>query len=202
MVKKFLISVLLISGISAFAQQAFTVTKSGFSFSPASISAKVGDKVTFSVGTAHPVLQVEESTYNSNGNTPLSGGFSFPSGSGTYTTADPGTIYYICVNHISLGMKGKIEVSEPTNIPKEFANAGFDVCPNPVDNVIFIKNPDSSNPLSLKIYDISGKTILTADAKNLILNKNSVSLKSLRKGMYFITVIYPDKSFTRKLIKL
>ena len=90
---------MILLGIQISAQQSFTVTASGLKFNPDLINAKIGDMITFSVGSSHPVLQVDEATFNSNGKTPLSGGFSFPSGSGTFTAIAAGTIYYVCTNH-------------------------------------------------------------------------------------------------------
>jgi plastocyanin len=198
-------NILLVCFISAWssisAQQTFTVTVSGFTFSPALINAKVEDMVTFSVGSNHPVLQVSEATYLANGNSALSGGFSFPSGSGTITLHEPGTLYYICKNHFSSGMKGKIEISETTDLPKTATGSGFDIFPNPVDDYLNIKNPGSSNLLAVNVYDISGKVILKADQFESG-DQNRLFVKNLRKGLYFISVSYADKTYTRKFLKL
>ncbi len=200
--KIFLSLFVLFSVVTVSAQETFTVTASGVVFTPAIINAKIGDKITFSVGASHPVLQVSEASYNSNSNSALSGGFSFPSGSGTVTAAEPGTIYYICTFHISSGMKGKIEISESTNIQKQGSFSEFDIFPNPVVETINVKNPGNSNPIAINIYDISGKKILKSDDYKPQEGNTSLNIKDLRKGIYFISVSYPDKTYTRKFLKL
>jgi plastocyanin len=88
----------------------YTVTSSGFTFSPDNITVNVGDTVVFSIGSNHTVLEVSQATWNANGNTPLSGGFSLPAGGGTLVLTSVGTHYYVCGIHYSMGMKGTINV--------------------------------------------------------------------------------------------
>jgi len=184
------------------AQQTFTVTAVNNTFSPATIDAVVGDKVTFSVGSFHPVLQVSEASFNANQNTALPGGFSFPSGAGDFITSQAGTFYYICKNHIASGMKGKIIVSDPLSVENEIISNSFDIFPNPVENFINIKNPDNSSPRSVSLFDMSGKLIYFSESLDSENNKSTVSAAELRKGMYFITVVYAEKTYSRKFIKL
>ena len=201
MIRIILFFAFVLAGISLSAQQTFTITASGFQFSPAIVNAKVGDIISFTVGTSHPILQVDESTFTSNGNTALQGGFSFPTGSGNFTAVVPGTIYYICANHFSSGMKGKIEISQVISILTPSLTS-FDIFPNPADEILFVINPGNSKPISVSIFNMAGKMLLKSD--NLIFENNKISiiLNDLRKGLYFITVTYPEKTYTRKFIKL
>jgi plastocyanin len=93
----------------------FTISTSGFAFSPASTTINLGDIVNFSLaGTNHDAVEVSLATYNANGTTPLAGGFSFGIGvSGTVPAAKltVGTHYFICTPHIGFGMKGTIIVN-------------------------------------------------------------------------------------------
>jgi plastocyanin len=200
--KLLLFMTLLLTGFIATAQQTFIVTASGLTFSPATVNATVGDKVSFNVSAMHPVREVTEATFLANGSTALSGGFSFPSGVGEYTLTAPGTLYYICVNHISSGMKGKIVVSAATKVENQVSSSDFDVYPNPADDYIFIKNPDNSNPKSVSVFDMSGKMLLKSGSENTLNDKTTVYVSDLRKGMYFIMVSYPGKTYTRKFIKM
>ncbi len=198
----FILLAINIMGMSAFAQKTFLVTNSGSIFTPAIVNAVVGDQVTFNVGSFHPVLQVSEATYNANGKTALAGGFAFPSGSGTYQTSVAGTYYYVCTNHIASGMKGKIIVSVATGIKQEVSTSGFELFPNPAINQVNIKNMENVEPNSVSLYDISGKTIFNSENISISEDKKIINTSSLKKGIYFITLMYPNKFYTKKFIKL
>ncbi len=90
----------------------YTVTASGMAFLPASVNAKVGDKITFELTGTHTATQVEQSVWEANQTTPKTGGFDFAAGTSTYTilASDVGTLYYVCIPHVSGGMKGTIVV--------------------------------------------------------------------------------------------
>lgn len=92
----------------------WTVTNSGNSFSPPNITATVGDTIIFNLANIHNVIEVNQSTWNANGNTALSGGFQAPYGGGTVFTAtlSVGTLYYVCSPHAAMGMKGTIIVQD------------------------------------------------------------------------------------------
>ena len=89
--------------------QSFTVVNAGFTFSPATLNVNAGDTITFSLAGIHNVVEVDQATWNANGNT-SNGGFTLPFGGGTLVLIDPGTYYYVCQPHASQGMKGMIIV--------------------------------------------------------------------------------------------
>ena len=91
-----------------------TIGTSGFAFSPAALNISLGDTVVFSIGGTHNAVEVDQGTWTSNGNTPLSGGFSVPFGGGMVILTGVGTHYYVCSPHASLGMKGTITVTSTT----------------------------------------------------------------------------------------
>ncbi len=111
--KKILLYLVLSCGTSmaAFAQTTINVATSGFTFSPANTAANVGDSVKFTVGGSHTATEVSEATWNANGNTPLSGGFNFSSGTHKIKLTQAKTYYFVCSPHASMPMKGKIVVS-------------------------------------------------------------------------------------------
>lgn len=86
-----------------------TVVDAGFSFSPATLTINLGDTVVFAISPAHNVVEVTQTTWNSNGNT-SNGGFTLPFGGGTLVIGAVGTYYYVCSPHASMGMKGQISV--------------------------------------------------------------------------------------------
>ncbi len=111
--KKYLIIslLLLFSTIEVHATK-WTITVVGASFSPSTITITSGDSVLFSISTAHNAVEVSQATWNANGNTSLSGGFSTPFGGGLVLPSNltVGTHYYVCAPHASIGMKGIIIV--------------------------------------------------------------------------------------------
>merc|ERR1711975_133496 len=52
----------------------YTISNSGLTFTPETLVVSVGDEVTFSVGSIHPVVEVSAETWMMNGSTPLDGG--------------------------------------------------------------------------------------------------------------------------------
>ncbi len=85
----------------------------GMAFAPASIIVAVGEPVSFSLSTSHNAVEVDEATWEGNGSTPLEGGFSVElGGSAVLTFDEPGTYFYVCTPHASMGMKGVITVVE------------------------------------------------------------------------------------------
>ncbi len=94
----------------------WTVTNSGFTFSPATITIVFGDTVDFNVTSEHNAAEVSLATWNINDNTPLSGGFQTPFGGGMVFPAQlsVGTHYYVCEAHASMGMKGIVIVQNCT----------------------------------------------------------------------------------------
>ena len=104
--------------LSSIAQTTHTITNSGFTYSPDSLNANVGDQVTFNTDfSMHPLHEVSSATWAANGSTQLPGGFSATTGNtATFTMTQAGTRYYVCANHVSLGMKGRIFVSSTSGI--------------------------------------------------------------------------------------
>lgn len=187
--------------ISVSAQTIFPVTNTGFTFNPDLLTVVVGDIVRFNVGAAHPVLEVSQATWNVNGSTALPGGFSFPSGTGDYTAVAPGTYYYICTAHISLGMKGRIVVNAVTGIEKTDPDKEENVYPNPADNYIIYKplgNPTSSE---IRIMDITGRVVKIITWPSISDDHVRIGVEDLKKGLYFIQVKYGDKISLKKFLK-
>lgn len=112
---------LLLQGAYSFAAVT-SISNSGFTFTPASVTITAGDTVVFAIGGTHNAIEVDQSTYNANGNTPLGGGFTVPFGGGMLTGLSVGTHYYVCGNHFSMGMKGIIIVQAAVVIPNVWIN--------------------------------------------------------------------------------
>ena len=92
----------------------YTINTVGMTFSPDTIICDVGDTINFLLGGYHNAVEVSDSTWIANGNTPLTGGFNFGYGSTAYYVPDDShTFYYVCQPHASSGMKGVIIAHHP-----------------------------------------------------------------------------------------
>jgi plastocyanin len=185
----------------AIGQETYTITASNFVFSPDVVNAKVGDHIVFNTSAMHPVLQVTEAAFQVNGNTAVSGGFSFPSGSGTFTPQEAGTYYYICKNHISSGMKGKIVVTQSVGIQNVTNELEIDIYPNPVIDNIYVKGLSEMSQGTFEIFDLAGKSVISMRNSELAKKNGSLDLSYLNKGMYLAKISSSDKTLVKKFIK-
>jgi plastocyanin len=141
------------------------ITISGFSYSPNNTTVNVGDQVNIFALNGHPTTHVSEATWNSNGVAPINGALFVSETSTISFTITPAmagtTIYYVCENHVSVGMKGRINVNVLTGIDENSKrDFNFTVYPNPVRsksalNISLKKN----DQVSLKIFSINGKLV-------------------------------------------
>jgi len=209
--KKFiLLSVLLMMAGMLFAATV-TITNSSFSFSPGDVTINTGDTVVFSLASIHNAVEVSETTWNANGNTPLPGGFSVGFGGGTVTGLLAGTHYYVCSPHASSGMKGKIIVNGPTGILSftSFQDL-FLLYPNPTKGGVKLKylgNPDEPNGipskhqhLNLEITTMEGKQLYSAYDLDLQ-SELAMDLSMLPAGNYLVRVDLDRKKYTSLLIR-
>ncbi|WP_027137630.1 T9SS type A sorting domain-containing protein [Gaetbulibacter saemankumensis] len=71
--------------------------------------------------------------------------------------------------------------------------------PNPVKDVLFIKNPKNYQIQSMAIYDIQGKQIRTINFNSNAIS-NRVNLNKLSAGIYFLSLKVNNTMIKRKLI--
>ena len=83
------------------------ISNSGNTFTPDTLTVTVGTSISFTLGSSHNAVEVDQATWLANGNT-SNGGFSTPYGGGTFTPSVAQTYYYVCAPHASGGMKGVI----------------------------------------------------------------------------------------------
>jgi plastocyanin len=183
--KKLLLSLLLIAGCATIYATTFTISNSGFTFNPSSITINVGDDVNFSLAGDHNAVEVSQATWNANGNTPLAAGFGTPFGGGMVTTSQlaMGTHYYVCSPHASMGMKGVIIVQGTTDIFSNHLQPDLAVFPNPANNQVTLKSSNTLIGSRYFIADQAGRSVY----KNKITDEvNSVDISKLRPGVYLI----------------
>jgi plastocyanin len=195
------LSFLILMNLSA--QTTFTVNKGvGNSFNPSEVIVNPGDVVHFNLTSPHDVTQVSLATWNANGTTPLAGGFVFASGSGDYTAATPGIIYYVCTQHVATdGMKGTIVVNAITGINDIQNNSGGMVFPNPATNFITYQSKGTSAINEIRIIDFTGKTVKILQKPDVSEYQIKIDIGNLDRGIYFIIVKSGDGIESGKFLK-
>lgn len=176
----------------------FTITNSGFTFNPATINISIGDDVNFVLAGSHNAIEISQATWNANGTTPLPGGFQTAFGGGAVTSSQltVGTHWYICENHASSGMKGRIIVGS-LGLQENQLLFPITVFPNPATDFITIKSNDEVVDSKYSIVDESGRVVLSGKLYN---STSSINISQLTNGIYFFQ-INEKKRKSVKLIK-
>lgn len=158
----------------------------GLTYSPAVLEVNVGDQITIKATNSHPTIQVSESTWIANGTTPSGSGWGTVTDDFTFTVSASGTIHYVCGNHVNDGMKGIINVSEPTGTMESFDRIGFKMLNNPVtaNNMRYsISSPTFYNG-TLKLYNNSGSEVFSFS----VYGGEGTLRANLAPGFYMYTI--------------
>ena len=172
------------------------ITISGFAYTPSSATALVGDVVTISASTTHPLVQVDQTNWNANTPTPMGGGWGTKTSAYTFTITTAANIYYGCANHMaSMQMKGMITVNA-AGINQVVTSAySIDLYPNPVTAGEFTVKAEGYNGTDGKIllYNEEGKLMETHNLTGV-----STLLKTkLPAGVYFYAVMIGNREAKR-----
>lgn len=183
----------------------YTVTISGFSYSPATLTVTIGDVVTIAANPNHPLVEVSQTTWNASGTTSLSSGFGVKNSNHTFTISTATDIYYVCQNHASMGMKGQIIVSTVGIKEQNDVIGNISVFPNPAKDKFSVKfNSTEDGNITAKLYSICGQEV-----ESLIVNKEfnagaSTLIFDLKNdipaGVYFLQLNYNTKKVVKKII--
>lgn len=171
--------------LSIHAQTRHVISSSGLEYTPDSLVVMVGDTIEFDVGASHPTTQVSQSTWQSNG-TNGNGGFDFSNGQGEFVVQNQGTLYYVCVNHVSSGMKGRI-FAMPSIGNDEKALSEFQAYPNPVQDFLFLNMPVQPEVETAGIYNLKGQ-LVKAIALDNISGPLRVNTSQLQEGIYILQI--------------
>lgn len=198
--KKTLLSSLLFTICTTVFCTTWTITNSGLTFSPATITINADDSILFSIANMHNAVEVSQTTWNANGTTPLPG-FSVPFGGGLVLPAQltTGTHYYVCTAHASSGMKGTIIVQNALSIPDVALQPRFSIYPNP-SNGKFQLSCNSllpSNNCNIKVYDLRGQMVYECEVTDIT---SEIDLNNLNPGIYFIRFSDGQSIQTRKIV--
>lgn len=202
MEKKILLSLVLLSISLTGFSTIWTVTNSGMSFSPATITITEGDTVHFDLTIQHNAREVSETTWNENGTTALPDGFQteFSGGMVLPTQLGVGTHYYVCIIHASGGMKGTIIVqNSTTGISVNQLQSSISLYPNPSNGKFQLSIDDSQIARNsiMEIFNLHGARIYQAAIINSI---TDIELSNQKKGIYFVKIYNGQTILTRKIV--
>ncbi len=178
----------------------WTISNSGDAFSPATVSIAEGDTLVFDIENMHDAVEVSEATYNANGNTPLSNGFSVPFGGGTVLPAKltAGRHWFVCSPHAQIGMKGIINVGAPTAITEVWVSTPVTLSPNPAPDYITIESASSLEGTGYLLVDAQGRMV----AKGKLRDKATrIDVHALAAGNYFVQLGNGIVRRTLKVVK-
>jgi plastocyanin len=183
----------------------YTITTVGTTYSPNTLTVSIGDVVTISANANHPLAEVSQTTWNANGTATLSTGFGNKTSNYTFTVSTANDIYYVCTNHVGMGMKGMITVSTVDVKEQTEAIANVSIFPNPAKNQFSVRfNSVENGNVTAKLYSICGQEIETIEINkeyNLGVTTLNIDLQNnIPAGVYFIQLNYNSKKTTRKLI--
>ncbi|MCF8258804.1 MAG: T9SS type A sorting domain-containing protein [Flavobacteriales bacterium] len=195
--KKFLLSIAMLTlAAGHVSAETHVITISGTTYTPALVDAVVGDEVTISASGSHPLVQVSQATWDASGNTPLAGGWGSLTTAHTFTITADEDIYFVCSNHVGMGMKGRITVSIATGVDGPEEVAALHVYPNPVTDgrVNFTNGADLPDGSILELYGANGQMVTSA----LVRGRSASIGTSLTPGIYTGVVLCDGKAVLRQ----
>jgi len=181
--KKLILFLFLSAGLTGFSKT-WTITNSGTTFTPATLTIETGDTVKFTISSMHDVVEVSKDIWDVGEASPLLGGFQLPKGGGILLPSQlmAGAHYYVCTPHVSLGMKGSIIVLGPTTIP-DSQFPPISLFPNPANDELAVKASIELVGTNYLIFDGNGKQVSAGKLEN---EETSINLKGLTSGIYFL----------------
>ena len=76
---------------------------------------------------------------------------------------------------------------------KESSNKELSIYPNPTSDILHLKWKEHFNPSKIVLNDVYGKKVLELSIINTIKNTYTLSLKSISRGVYFLS-LYDNKN--------
>ena len=172
-----------------------------FGYSPSSLTISVGDTIIWSgnFSAPHTLLTTSVPDGAASINKTDQQGTSF-----TYVVTVAGNYQYECNLHVSLGMTGSFTaVAAGVEIPADTKLMMDPIYPNPAMEESFVHfTLDQSGPVTLRIYDATGKLALTAIDEVMAAGHHMVEIdtKKLASGRYQYILQQGDAVLRRAMI--
>lgn len=145
------------------AQTTHMISTVGNTFAPALVNAVVGDEIHLMIDAPHTFTEVDQATWNADGTT-SNGGYDFPAGEHSFALTEAGTIYYVCQPHASMGMKGRIVVTDATGVGEHTAATAMMLSPNPADSRVRLVGNALDGPVNVQLLDTKGVLVYSGVA--------------------------------------
>jgi plastocyanin len=200
----FLCALTLLTGIMQIKATSYNITTAGFTYSPGQLTIQIGDLVNISASTIHPLVQVDKTTWENNGNTPKADGWGTKTSTYQFTGTTEDTIYFVCGVHYAMGMKGKIIIQNAFGIAEnKNTTANIDLYPNPIGNSARINiKVDFSHGFIAEVQNYYGQNILNMPFEQTNDGEFSsmMDASSLGNGIYFLVISNDKKTYLKKFI--
>ena len=172
---------------SGFAQNTYFLSASDFEFDPLVLNINAGDTVRVALDPGHGFREVSQTTWDLNVGSPGTGWEFNPSSQleiHDLVTTIPGTIYYVCPQHVSMGMKGRIVVAQGTIGLSESNRPQFRIQPNPATGTIWITDLPVG-AVRARVVDAMGRV----RNEQALMPGGSVDLEELSSGTYQVILL-------------
>lgn len=200
--KKLLLFTALSIGLLTAKSTIHVISTAGFTFSPSTTNAEVGDTIVFNVTTGHTATEVSNATWTANGTTALGGGFNFTPPGGTVILSASGTRYFVCQIHVgTMGMKGTINVS-PVGYLENEKEISINIYPNPAVDILNVAVSGNTEKASMEIVNLLGSKVMTISSGTVLQNgTRKIDVSALPKGIYFLNVVNENGTRSIRFVK-
>lgn len=124
---------------------------------------------------------------------PLQNGVTFHAGNSNYCNAETARNNMISSDNWTI-IDGGLDCSGLST--NDYNTVTFSVYPNPAQDVLFISDLNTS--VTIKIIDITGKTIIQTDSETV---QNGIDISKLKSAIYFVRVTSENKVALKRFIK-
>ncbi|MBS3913879.1 MAG: T9SS type A sorting domain-containing protein [Bacteroidetes bacterium] len=171
------------------------ISISGTNYSPNLLLVQLNDVVTIEASSTHPLVQVSKATWDASLTTELAGGWGTKTANHQITISNTDSIFFVCQNHASAGMKGMI-VFDQVNKTSEIKITSVVQIENPVKNGLLQIHNSNSQALDIHMFDLQGRLVSTYTANT------GNSTFAIENGGTFIAIIRNKEGIISKEILL
>jgi len=187
----------------------YTVTTSGMTFSPSTLTINVGDTVKWVCSSSGSLSHTSTSGSNCTADNKWNSGNLNPGDTYSHQFTATGTYPYFCTYHCSYGMVGTITVSGSTSgiVAASALKMQFSVSPNPFSSNLSISYTlKQSQNVQISIIDINGKQIANMANDNQTAGLHTLELETSKynipSGIYFLRLIAGNDAIEQKILKV
>jgi plastocyanin len=183
-----------------YAQTSHTIVASDFQFAPDLLTINAGDTVWLHLGAGHSFREVTADAWDLNVTTPIIG---YDIGPFTeyneehylVITTAPDTLYYLCVPHADMGMKGRIIIQEGNMGIQASSMEPAVLFPNPTEGPLSLV-PPVPGTVQAVITDAAGRIVEVPVSRD-----GRLDVGELPSGSYQVSFIDADGvELTRRTI--